>query len=129
MSSKRPTKEREAGTSSSVSEWLFDSEAEEETQPRKPADSDQSILTRRVPGGVTRRTTQLHGALVAELRIFNAEEVSGLTGFDRCEKAIIWLRYQDDAESPEFKLLKDYVSLAKTKFKNEGIFYKQAKRK
>lgn len=82
-----------------------------------------------MPGGVTRRTTQLDGDLLAEVRLYNAEEVRNLTGFERCEKAVIWVRLQGETDSPEFNLLKEFTKIAKTKFTEEGVFYSDKNKK
>lgn len=115
----------ERPTSSNASEWLFDSDSDSEVS-RRPHTSAKttSILTRRVPGGVTRRTAQLDGDLLVELRLYNEKEVQNLSGLDRCERAIVWVRLQGESQSPEFHALKKFIKLTKTKFTEEGTFYK-----
>jgi hypothetical protein len=129
VSSRKSYKQQEpAPPSSAGSKWLFDSESEEEALPQQSTtNQSNSVLTRRVPGGVIHRTAQLDGGFVAELRLYNAEEVRGLTGIDRCQKALLWLRYQGEAESSELSLLKKFVKLTKIKFPSEGTFYKDKK--
>lgn len=78
---------------------------------------------------MTRRTAQLDGGLLAELRLYNAEEVRDLTGLERCAKAIVWVRLQGDEDSPEFNSIKKFVKLAKAKFNEEGVFYAQKNKK
>lgn len=116
---------------SSASNWLNDSESDDEVSPppRETNQVDDSVLTRRVPGGVTRQTAKLNGELVAELRLYNAKEVHNLTGFERCEKAIVWVRLQGEAESPELLTIKNFVKLAKSKFAEEGTFFSDKKKK
>lgn len=117
--------------SSSALDWLNDSESDNEVSPppRKTDQTFDSVLTRRVPGGVTRRTAKLDGELVAELRLYDAEEVRSLTGLERCEKAIIWVRLQGEAESPELLTIKKFIKLAKSKFTEEGVFFSDKKKK
>lgn len=110
--------------------WLFGSDDEEDGQiPLNNSNQVVSVLTRRVPGGTLRKTAKRTGELLAELRVYNTEEVRNLEGLDRCNKAVVWLRLQGDRGSAEFESLQKFVQLAKAKFKEEGTFFVEKKKK
>lgn len=126
---KRAPKATPSTSTTDTSGWLFGSEDSDSEQAQHASKQTVSVLSRRVPGGTLRRTARLDGDLLAELRLFNAEEVREVGGIERCDKAIVWLRLQGEAESSEFNLLKKFINLAKAKFITEGTFYADKKAK
>lgn len=113
-----------------AADWLFGSDAEDEQiPPRKAADNKTCVITRRVPGGTVRRTAQIDGDLLVELRLYNYNEVRNLSGLARCEKAVVWLRLRGDGDSADFNLLKKFLNKAKEKFTGEGTFFADKNKK
>lgn len=108
--------------------WLY-SDEEEEPAHAPPPTGNVSVYSRRVAGGSVRRKATLSGDLLAELRIYNPEEVKNLEGYERCDKAVVWMRYQGNSSSPELVALKKFVKIAKTKFTEEGTFFNTKKNK
>lgn len=82
-----------------------------------------------MPDGVLRRTARLSGSLLVEIRLYDAEQVRGLEGLERCEKALVWLKLQGDSNTPEFVGIKKVINQAKARFTEEGTFYADKKRK
>ncbi|KAI5631743.1 hypothetical protein NE865_15548 [Phthorimaea operculella] len=116
--------------SKEASEWLFGSDTEDEAVNKSRVfDANTCVYTRRVPGGVVRRTAQLDGELQVELRLYNAQEVANLGGIERCEKSVVWLRLRGDGDSAEFNALKKFINKAKERFTEEGTFYGDKKKK
>lgn len=96
---------------------------------RPKADQVSAVYSRRVANGTLRRTAYLDGDLVAEVRLYNEADIRGLEGLERCEKSVVWLRYQGDSSSPEFAALKQFIRMTKEKFTEEGTFYQEKKKK
>lgn len=114
---------KSAKAAADAQSWLYSDDEDDYVQVRSKKEQPSCVFSRRVAGGSVRRRANLSGDLLAELRIYNPEEVRNLEGYERCDKAVIWLRYQGDSSSPELVTLKKFVKLAKTKFTEEGTFF------
>lgn len=110
--------------------WLFGSDDEEDpiVVRRRSPEHLQSVLTRKIPGGTLRKTANLEGDLLTEIRLYNVQDIRGLEGLDRCERALFWLRLQGDKDSPEFETLRKLMEFAKRKFPEEGKFFAEKKK-
>lgn len=109
--------------------WELDSESDDDNATKKHAPPALlSALTRRVVDGVVRRTTNLNGDVFVDLKIYNTRDIVNVEPKDRWERALVSLKYQGEADSPELAHLKKVVKLCKGKFKNEGIFFADKKK-
>lgn len=90
-----------------------------------------SNLTRRVAGGVLKRSAHRAGDTYVELRVYNSKDVLGAANWkERLEQANVAVRYQADCKAPEFEHLKKFLKIVKNNFaESEGKFFGAGEKK
>lgn len=101
---------------------LFNASDDVATVTERRTAALQSVLWRRVAGGLIKRAEELAGNLFVEVRVYNRDEIAHLDARDRYWKALVNLRYQVDESEPELQALFKFLKSAKAKFTHEGTF-------
>ncbi|XP_048484076.1 uncharacterized protein LOC105385363 isoform X2 [Plutella xylostella] len=102
---------------------LFNASDDVATVTERRTAALQSVLWRRVAGGLIKRAEELAGNLFVEVRVYNRDEIAHLDARDRYWKALVNLRYQVDESEPELQALFKFLKSAKAKFTHEGTFF------
>ncbi|CAG9101003.1 unnamed protein product [Plutella xylostella] len=98
---------------------LFNASDDVATVTERRTAALQSVLWRRVAGGLIKRAEELAGNLFVEVRVYNRDEIAHLDARDRYWKALVNLRYQVDESEPELQALFKFLKSAKAKFTHE----------
>lgn len=86
---------------------------------RKPA----AYFVNRVANGIERRTANLEGEFLIDLKIYNTSDAHSDDSTDLWKKALLRIKLQIGEGTSHWQLLQKFVRSVDTVFEEEAVFY------
>lgn len=82
-----------------------------------------SFFVNRVANGNERRTVEMEGDYIIDLKVYRASDVIGMDSLDAWRKALLRIKLQTREETTQWRCLQRFVKVADEVFEEDPKFY------